>query len=290
MNVVNKKKRNSFMIQGIIALDIDGTLVTQHQPLSVNLSSFLEEISHKKWVILFATGRTVRWSMEHLSRLPFPFYLAPYNGACLFSFPERQMIDSALLEPKEVMKLAPFVDQFGAIVYEAGGEERIFYTERRFSTMILDHLHSRQEAQQEQWIAINTLKGLPNMRVAGVRFFLSPEAALMLGETIHSTTSLRAPTMKDSFNEMLRIVQVTARNASKGHALRSLKTRYPDVTAIAAGDDMNDLDLLSEADIGIAMASAPQALQEIAAITASPDGADPIIAALKQAIGMAQER
>ena len=272
------------MVKGIIALDIDGTLVTQHQPLSPNLASFLGDVHAEGWVILFATGRTIRWSMEHLASLPFPFYLAPYNGACLFSFPQKEVIASALLDHSDVMKLSAFIGLFGAVIYEAGGEERIFYTARRFSGMILEHLRSRQEQQKEEWIAIDTLSRLPRIRVAGVRFFLSPEAALMLGETITDTTSLLAPTMKDAFNTDLRVIQVTAPGASKGQSLRALRKHYPEVKAIAAGDDMNDIDLLEEADIGIAMASAPDALKKVSTLVAPSSGEDPIIEALRQAI------
>jgi predicted mannosyl-3-phosphoglycerate phosphatase (HAD superfamily) len=197
------------------------------------------------------------------------------------------MIVSALLEPADVAKLAPYIVEFGAVIYEADGEERIFYTPRCFSEMILDHLLSRQWQQKEKWLAIDALDRLPKTRVAGVRFFLSSEAALMLGEAINDTTSLLAPTMKDSFNGDLRIIQVTAQGASKGQALLALRKSYPDAKAIAAGDDMNDIDLLEESDIGIAMASAPDALKKVATIVASSSGEDPIIDALEQAIRMA---
>jgi 5-amino-6-(5-phospho-D-ribitylamino)uracil phosphatase len=278
----------SIMVKGIIALDIDGTLVTQHRPLSPDLALFLQEVNAKGWVILFATGRTIRWSMEHLSQLPFPFYLAPYNGACLFSFPQKEIILSALMDHDDLMLLAPFINEFGAVIYEGGGEERIFYTARRFSELIFAHLRNRQELQKEEWIAINGVGSLPRIHVAGVRFFLSPTAALMLGETINASTSLLAPTMKDSFNADLRIVQVTAQGASKGQALKALRKTFPRALAIAAGDDMNDIDLLEEANIGIAMASAPEELKKISTFIASTTGHDPIIDALKKSIQRAE--
>ena len=110
----------------------------------------------------------------------------------------------------------------------------------------------------------------------------------MLGETINTVTSLRAPTMRDSFCEDLRIVQVTAQGASKGQALRFLRNQYPDMPAIAAGDDMNDVDLIEEADIGIAMASAPDELKKVAQLIASPIGEDPIIDVLRAAVQRAK--
>ena len=278
------------MMKGIIALDIDGTLVTHHRPLSSPLISFLTTVERDGWVVFFATGRTIRWSMEHLSALPFPFFLAPYNGACIFSLPQHEMISSALMSFDDVVKLSPFISEFGAVVYEAGGEERIFYTADIFSQPILDHLRDRQERQQEQWAFIDSIESIPHIAVASIRFFLSPEAAQMLSATIARTTPFRAPTMKDSYHENLRIVQVTAQGASKGQALHILRAKYPRVQVIAAGDDMNDVDLIAEADFGIAMDSAPDALKKISKIIALSVGEDPIIGALQQSIKIMSTR
>ncbi len=72
------------MARGIIALDIDGTLVSGNQPLSSTLVSFLTSLHQDGWTVLFATGRSTQWSLEHLEVHPFGFYLAAYNGACIF--------------------------------------------------------------------------------------------------------------------------------------------------------------------------------------------------------------
>jgi HAD superfamily hydrolase (TIGR01484 family) len=271
------------MAQGIIALDIDGTLVHKHQPLSRPVSEFLTSLHHDGWEILFATGRTIRWSLEHLSALPFPFFLAPYNGACLYSFPDGGVLSSAFMDRSSVLQLEQHSTRFGSVVYEAGGDERILYTEKSFPPPILTHLQNRQLGQNEQWSVIDALADLPEMEVAGIRFFLTPDEARQLSLSLSETTALRAPTMKDSYSEALRIVQVTAPGASKGMALRLLRTKFPNVPAIAAGDDMNDIDLLSEADVGIAMASAPDELKRLASFV-SPLGDDGIIEALRAAV------
>jgi HAD superfamily hydrolase (TIGR01484 family) len=271
------------MAQGIIALDIDGTLVQRHQPLSRHLSEFLTSLYHDGWQILFATGRTIRWSLEHLSSLPFPFFLAPYNGACLYSFPDGAVLSSAFMNRSGVLSLEQYSAAFGSVIYEAQGDERILYTEKSFPSPILSHLRNRQLGQNELWSVIDSLTDLPEMEIAGIRFFLPPHEAQQLSRSLSTTTALRAPTMKDSYNEALRIVQVTAPGASKGRALHMLRTSLPTLPVIAAGDDMNDIDLLAEADVGIAMASAPDELKRLASFVARP-GEDAIIEALRTAV------
>ena len=271
------------MAQGIIALDIDGTLVHRHQPLSRTLSEFLASLHQEGWLIFFATGRTIRWSLKHLSSLPFPFYLAPYNGACIYSFPDGAVLSSAFMDRTNVLRLDKLSAEFGSVVYEAGGEERILYTEKNFPPPMLVHIKNRQKGQNEKWLAIDSLADVPQMEVASVRFFLTPAQAHKVSLAVSDTMALSAPTMKDAYNEAIRIVQVTALGASKGQALHVLQTSFPNIPVIAAGDDMNDIDLLSQADLGIAMASAPDELKRLSSLVAQ-DGKDSIIEALRSAI------
>jgi HAD superfamily hydrolase (TIGR01484 family) len=259
----------SIMPKGVLAFDIDGTLVQKNRPFSTPLIDLMHCLSAEGWIFFFATGRTLKWSKELLSVLKFPYFIAPYNGACTIRCPEDTIIRSSFLDWFDVLKLSSYVQQFGAMLYEAGGEERIFYTPMSFSKPFLDHLHKRQTIQKELWIPLESLEKLPSVPIASVRFFLSPAAATILSETIIRNTNYHAPTMKDSFDSRVHIVQVTASGASKGTAIKAIRSWYPGLPAIAAGDDVNDIDLLQAADVGIAMPDAPEELKKIAHIVAS---------------------
>jgi hydroxymethylpyrimidine pyrophosphatase-like HAD family hydrolase len=73
--------------------------------------------------------------------------------------------------------------------------------------------------------------------------------------------------------------------ASKGQAvLEAIRLTGEKKTIIAAGDDENDISLLSVADISIAMAHAPKNLIRMAHLIAPPTVENGIIPALKMAI------
>jgi HAD superfamily hydrolase (TIGR01484 family) len=271
------------MTQGILALDIDGTLLVGNEPPKDALVLLLTKLSESGWQILFATGRTIRWSLEHLKYFPFPFFLSPYNGACTILFPEKKWLRSSLLQTSSLLFLNPYVQKWGALIYEAGGDERIFWTGDFFEKTLLPHLEMRRNRQNEEWLSISSLQDLPSLEVASVRFFLTPQNARVLHAEIEEKSSLKAPLMKDSFNELIKIVQVTAPQASKGQSLAFLKQLYPSFVSIAAGDDENDEDLLKEADVRIAMNDAPLVLKRIAHIVA-PTSKNPLHDALKDAI------
>jgi Cof subfamily protein (haloacid dehalogenase superfamily) len=272
------------MAKGIIALDIDGTLVSNHRPLTQNLCQVLSEYHKDGFELLFATGRTLQWGMNHLVALPCPFYLAAYNGAVVYSFPEKQVLRSSFLQLSDLLSLSPFIEQFGALIYEGLGQERIFYTPNMFSQKMLAHVHARRTRQNEVFVEISSLEDLPECAYASVRVFAMRELAEVIGQTIAARTSLRAPSMKDALNPKIFVVQVTSRDASKGQALTFLQQKIP-VKTIAAGDDMNDIDMLQRATVAIAMHEAPVEVKNVASIIAPPFFEDCIIAPLREAVG-----
>jgi HAD superfamily hydrolase (TIGR01484 family) len=197
---------------------------------------------------------------------------------------------SAFLSPPDLNPIIPFVERHGALIYEGGGQERIFYTPSLFSKEILTHLHFRKEQQRQEWYEIASLRDLPCPLIASVRLFLfEDDDAEEISSDIHEKTSLCAPLMKDVFRESVHIIQVTATGASKGQALQALRREHPSLLSIAAGDDMNDLDMLRAADFGIAMPYAPLHLREMAHAIAPSFGEDPLIEPLERAMKRMQE-
>jgi len=175
----------------LLCLDLDGTVVMDREPLSEKMCEFLEKCHTKGCTLLFATGRTVTWSLETLSVLSFPFFLAAYNGACTISCPERKIMRSAFLSPSDLNPIIPFVDRYGALIYEGGGEERVFYTPSLFSEEIFTHLTFRKEQQREEWHEITSLHDLPCPLIASVRLFLfEDDDADEISTTIEEKTSL----------------------------------------------------------------------------------------------------
>lgn len=261
------------MTQGIVALDIDGTVLSRNQNPSPSLITTLSLLEKEGWKILFATGRTVAWSLHHLKNLPFPFYLAAFNGAALLSYPEGKKIHVATLLKKDILGLSLYVDRFGVVAYELEGEERVFVARQPCSPFIQEHLKRRKALQKESWVEFGSAQELPQVEFGSLRFFLQKGEESFLQSAIEGSSELSAFIMKDSFHEDVRIVQVTAKGVSKGSALKYLCKKFsPVLGTIAAGDDSNDVNLLEMADIGIAVGDAPQELRKIAYSTASsPD-------------------
>ena len=272
------------MARGIISLDIDGTLVRQHEEMSKAICQQLSDLHDQGCILLFATGRTVAWAMKYLTLFQKPFYLAAFNGAILLKMPEKKIIRQKLLSLKDMEHLFPLIQQHGAIIYEALLQERIWCTKGLFSQTILSHIQQRVLKHKERFEEISSFSEIPPTSFASSRMFFFPDsAAFEVSAYLQKNTPFHAPPMKDSIRPEVGIIQVTAKDASKGSALAYLMDLYQ-LPSIAAGDDCNDLDMLQEATISIAMHEAPQQLRSIATFVAPPFEQDCIIPLLQKAV------
>jgi len=258
-----KNLRGLMTIRGIIALDIDGTIVDYPKPLSRSFVAYVEKLFQDGWQLLFATGRTEEWALSLLSSLSCPFFLAAYNGARLVSVPHHEEIYSHEMKGASLGEYRQLFLSFGAVCYTKN--QGVFFCPAVTYSYIDQHLQARRQQQKEEWQIVQSIEAVAEMRLLSVRVFASPLEALMVSRTL--SASFHAPVMRDAFDENIHIVQLTDGVTSKGQALLALKERFSPKIVIAAGNDGNDLELLQYADIRVAVGNAPAEIQQIATDT-----------------------
>jgi hydroxymethylpyrimidine pyrophosphatase-like HAD family hydrolase len=94
-----------------------------------------------------------------------------------------------------------------------------------------------------------------------------------------------ATMIRDPLGKGIYLILVTAKQATKGNALQIVKQIIGDGgPVIAAGDDLNDISMLQNADVKIVMSSAPAEMHSMATIVAEHGEQHGIIEALAKAI------
>ncbi len=84
-------------MNGIIALDIDGTVTTDHDLIPGEVVNFLDDLTDQGWNLIFITGRSYPRTLPML-RLKNSFYLAVHNGARCFEVPSGKEIFNNFLQ------------------------------------------------------------------------------------------------------------------------------------------------------------------------------------------------
>lgn len=279
--------------KGWIALDIDGTITdaTHHAPKEV--VRFLHSVVDGGWEIVFITGRAFSFCYQVIKEFNFPFYLAVQNGADILFMPEKKLIARHYLDNQVIAALEKAYqgEKEDFIIY-AGFEHGDFcyYRPNRFSPAMANHLEKIIALSPDPWKAVKDFEfeakfSFPLAKCLGTKEMMTRINAKLQSFSGASSTMIHDPLGGgDAY-----LILVTTKEATKGKALCRIKQMIgKGGPTIAAGDDLNDISMLQEADICVVMEAAPPEMLPLATVVARHGKQHGIIEALTQAISKAK--
>ena len=263
---------------GIIALDLDGTLLNSRKELSrVNLQ-VLEKAVEKGFAIVPTTGRFYGGMPDFIKELPFVDYAITINGAQVQNLAKNHIVYRAELPWQQAVSIMEWLDDF-PVIYDCYMENDAFMTaaqkEKIDETIHDPHYRkmfhelrkpvSELKAYIKEQAAANPMQG-----VQKVQFFTAdPQVRLQIMDELPKRFENLAVSSSHSQN-----VEINQSHANKGEALLALAD-YLEVEVdktYAMGDGLNDLSMIEAAGLGIAMENACDEIKAAAgAITASCD-------------------
>ncbi len=258
----------------LIALDLDQTLLNTKKEFTKRNENALTAAAERGIYIVPTTGRFYGGLPEEVLSLPFIRYLITINGARLFDYQKKEEIgESIVIQNEEAIAIMEYLDT-RPVIYDCYlGEE---------SLMQRDHLEKADDYfNNEYFLAmvrrqrrpVDDLKGFVKRCGEGVlkiQFFtvdpmIRKEEFRNLPERFKNIT----PTSASACN-----LEINHIDANKGAALKRLAAHLGiDMSeTMAVGDGLNDVTMIREAGLGIAMGNAEEAVLAIADdVTASND-------------------
>lgn len=274
-------------MQGIIALDIDGTITADHHGTPPEVIDFLGQLS-REWHLIFITGRTFQWGYSALREIFYPYHFAVNNGALMLQMPERKIVSRKYLSRSFLPGLEKVCSQEGTDCVLFGGYEcgdKCYYRPKRLGPVLSEYFKNRCVALEETGIAVDSFDDVPLQEFAAAKCFAEAPLAQRLSSQLEQSLALHAPSIRDPYNSHIFVVQATHPEVSKGEAIEDFKKLTgSEGVVIAAGDDNNDRPMLAHADIKIVMATAPEEMRLTADLIAPPARELGIIKGLKEAL------
>ena len=256
----------------ILALDLDGTLLDSDKKLTTGNRAALERAARAGIHIVPTTGRFYGGMPECIRELPFIRYVITINGAQVADLQTGQVLYRAEIPVDRAVELMRFLDN-RPLVYDCYMDNDAFMTAwmKERAEEIVTNPHYR--------VMIRDLrKPVPELKqfllergqdVQKVQFFTNPQLRMELMEQLPRVFADMV--VSSSVPENVEINQL---HANKGEALLAL-AKYLGIEreqTMAIGDGLNDLSMIREAGIGVAMANACPELRELAdAFTLSCD-------------------
>ena len=244
----------------LIALDLDGTLLNSKKQLSPRNLAALTRAAELGIEIVPATGRFYGGLPEAVRALPFLHYAVTINGAFVCSLPAGAPIYKAEIPWRDAVSLLRYLDEWG-VVYDCYADNAAWITasmKARVQEYVRDpiYLGLIQRLREPDVQKVQVYPGDPEKRLALLRAMPEAFPAMLATSSIAEN------------------VEINAAAANKGQALLALAAHLglrPEQT-MAFGDGLNDVTMLRDAGVGVAMGNASDEIRALAdVVTASCD-------------------
>ncbi|MCC5833022.1 MAG: HAD family phosphatase [Chlamydiales bacterium] len=266
--------------KGIIALDIDGTITVEKDRIEKKVEDFLNFLIADGWRLIFLTGRTFSFAYPILSGLKGEYHFAVQNGAALYEMPLARLVKKDYLP---VSLLAQMPDN---ILIESGkeNEDICYYRPAAFKHNDLEYIRLRISFSPEKWVSVDTFADLDITEFAAAKYFAQREKSYAFAERMRRLGRLNVTVIRDPFNPGNYLAFLNDAGASKGEILEEFRRLHPPgLPAIAAGDDLNDVEMLEKSTFKIVMRNAPEEMHRLADLVAPSAQEHGIIHGLKEA-------
>lgn len=249
----------------LLVCDMDGTLLDSSSRLSSANKAALKRFVAGGGLFTVATGRMEKSVMQYLQDLPVNLPAIVYNGAAIYDFKEERMLWQLHLLPDIIEPVKKVIERFpgiGAVLYRC--QETYFVRENKYT---YEHLNRENlmpvitdvDEVPQPWLKV-ILTWDPH-RLPQVEEFLKGFNAQF--SQVYS---------EPQFLELLN------RDASKGNAMKRLiqMSGLDNVRVVGMGDNLNDMELIREADIGVAVENAHETLKAFADMCCSHHDANAV--------------
>lgn len=267
----------------IIALDLDGTLLNSDKQLTSRNLAALQRAAETGIEIVPTTGRFHGGMPKSIRDLLFVHYAITINGAQVFDIQKNRAIVRTEIPLEQAIEIMTYLDEYpviydcymdnwGWMTREMWEQAETFAPNEHYLKMIkelrtpVDELkaHLKTIGYDVQKIQVF----VQDMKLHGK---LMEQLAVQFPQTAISSS-------------VGNNIEINAKNANKGAALRKLAEYLScDISqTVSFGDGLNDLSMIEQAGIGVAMANACSAVLAVAdRITKSCDE-DGVAAAIEE--------
>ena len=261
----------------LVALDIDGTLLTPQHELSPRVEKALRGAIAQGVHVVLATGKSRAAGLPIIEKLGIPSHGIFLQGLTLYD-EAGKLAHEQTLDPGLVRRVVTISDElgFGLIAYTAN---RILVRRRAPDTdAVLIPFH---EPAPE---AVGPLQNFAGVLPLNKLLFVGEPAAIsalrwQLGHLVGGAARL----MQAGWPNMLELLPPGASKGTMlGYLLNKLDIKPAEVMAI--GDAENDFEMIQLAGVGVAMGNATQHLKDAADFVTAGNDQDGVAVALEKYI------
>ena len=241
----------------LIALDLDGTLLNSDKELTTENSEALEKAAEAGIEIVPATGRFYRGMPKVIRDLPYVNYVITVNGALVYDIRQDHTVFAGEIPADRAVEVMNRLDTL-PVIYDCfqngwGWMTKSLYDQ---AEQYISNPHTLEMVQTLR-TPVPDLKELLLQRGTGVQKIQMFFRDMELREEMLKKLPGEFPDLLVT-SSIVNNIEFNSRKSNKGNALQALAASLgiPMQETMAFGDDLNDITMLQDAGIGVAMGNA----------------------------------
>lgn len=248
----------------MIGLDLDGTLLTDKKELTARTKAVISRTLSQGIVVLVATGRPWMGIPEELRNFPGMRYALTSNGARVIDTQENRVIEEHLLSPRLALKVLETCGKYDTL-------QEVYFDGQGYAPAdkmaVVERYHrnpSMCEYMRKTRIPVDNIFKLVKEENRG----LDKVQALFadMEERTQAWRELREVSGLELVGSLRYNIEINTAGVNKGTGLvnlgKVLGIKREEIMAFGDGD--NDIVMLKEVGIGVAMANAEDKVKETA--------------------------
>lgn len=261
--------------------DLDGTLLSSDSRVSQRSVQILNEAIAKGGLFTIATARTPS-TVEKLMKdvkANLPFIVM--TGSAIWNPADGLFMESTVMLPDTAQRILDTVRSHNlpTFIYQLSeGKIHIYHT-GTLSDNERNFISERSDSQYKIFHIPENGESLVPEKLTNISLFYSMQPTALVEETfadIKGNIECNPIFYHDLFGEETGIMEVFSPGASKANAIKRLKAISGADRVVAFGDNINDIPMLREADVAVAVENAVPKVKRIADVIIDPNTTDAV--------------
>jgi len=269
------------MTYKIVALDLDGTLLNSQHIIRSDTVDALEQVRERGLKIVIVTGRHHVAAHAYHDQLKLDTPIICCNGAYVFNYDKSEAIAATPLEPEKALRLLEISRTYKVHNFVYLKDAMTFETEDEHVRNLLAWSHTLPERVRP---VIRHLRNFEEEIEQGPtiwKIVVSHPDPSVLSACISHMKEAVCASYEWSWHNLVDIVRAgNSKGARLAEWTRSQGVDLAQVVAI--GDNDNDISMLSQAGLGIAMGNATAGAKAAAGFVTGGNDGDGIASALRR--------
>lgn len=258
----------------MIVTDLDGTLLNKDRKVTNYAVEYLTHLKNKGYIICINSGRTLGLSKYATLNAEFASYIISDNGSCIYDLNNSKYIFESKLSNDLIKSIfLKYIDSYSD--FEINTRDYAY----RYSTNKIDNRYLFEVINNKEEF-INKIDNVYN-----ITFSLKDNNINVLDD-LNKIEGINMFIMQDSFSNK-KWVKIGNIGITKYSSLMILanKLKIDNQRIIAFGDGLNDIDMIKNVGLGVAIKNALPEIKEVAKdITLLDNNHDGVIEYLKNII------